>query len=93
MKIATLLNISGRAIAAEKGILVLNLGVVVRRASIFLLMTLHFPVMMSFLKKKKFKFQVDVLLADLSDVPFVNATLFAKVRLIDGGSFCQESDR
>lgn len=45
------------------------------------------------LKKKKFKFHVDFLLADLSDVPFVNAVLFAKVRLLDGGSFCELSPR
>lgn len=48
---------------------------------------------MNFLKKKKFKFQVDFLLADLSDVPYVNAVLFAKVRLLDGGTFCESAPR
>lgn len=45
------------------------------------------------LKKKKFKFQVDFMIADLTDVPFVVATLFAKVRLLDGGTFCEQSSR
>lgn len=35
--------------------------------------------------------QVDVLLADLSDLPLVNAALYAKVRLIDGGKFTAET--
>ncbi|XP_013783924.1 protein FAM102A-like isoform X2 [Limulus polyphemus] len=49
---------------------------------------------MSFmLKKKKYKFQVDFVLEDLTAVPFVNGMLFAKVRLLDGGSFSEMSSR
>ncbi|VDP04439.1 unnamed protein product [Soboliphyme baturini] len=43
------------------------------------------------LKRKRFKFQVDFMLADMSNVPFVNAVLFSKVRLLDGGTFCDYS--
>ncbi|XP_076343036.1 early estrogen-induced gene 1 protein-like isoform X2 [Tachypleus tridentatus] len=49
---------------------------------------------MSFmLKKKKYKFQVDLILEDLTAVPFVNGILFAKVHLLDGGSFSELSSR
>ncbi|XP_066548504.1 EEIG family member 2 isoform X1 [Amia ocellicauda] len=44
------------------------------------------------MKKKKFKFQVDFELEELSSVPFVNGVLFCKVRLLDGG-FSEESSR
>lgn len=44
-------------------------------------------------KKKKYKFAVRLRLEGLSSVPYINGRLFAKVRLIDGGSFCQESER
>ncbi|KAK4881466.1 hypothetical protein RN001_004785 [Aquatica leii] len=37
------------------------------------------------IKKKKYKFQVEVCLEELLEVPFVSAVLFAKVRLLDGG--------
>lgn len=48
---------------------------------------------MSFImRKKRFKFQVDFELDELSTVPFVNGVLFCKVRLIDGG-FTDESSR
>ncbi|XP_051983960.1 protein FAM102B-like [Xyrauchen texanus] len=49
---------------------------------------------MSFImmKKKRFKFKVDVELEELSSVPFVNGVLFCKVRLTDGG-FSEESSR
>uniref|UniRef100_A0A1A8G241 Family with sequence similarity 102, member B, a n=1 Tax=Nothobranchius korthausae TaxID=1143690 RepID=A0A1A8G241_9TELE len=49
---------------------------------------------MSFIlmKKKKFKFRIDVDLEELSSVPFVNGVLFCKVRLLDGG-FSDESSR
>uniref|UniRef100_A0A8C6PT39 EEIG family member 2a n=1 Tax=Nothobranchius furzeri TaxID=105023 RepID=A0A8C6PT39_NOTFU len=49
---------------------------------------------MSFIlmKKKKFKFRIDVDLEELSSVPFVNGVLFCKVRLVDGG-FSDESSR
>lgn len=36
-------------------------------------------------KKKKYKFQVEVCLKELLEVPFVSAVLFAKLRLLDGG--------
>ncbi|XP_043936193.1 protein FAM102B [Protopterus annectens] len=45
------------------------------------------------MKKKKFKFKVDFELDELSSVPFVNGILFCKVRLLDGGSFVEESSR
>ncbi|XP_013876981.1 protein FAM102B [Austrofundulus limnaeus] len=51
-------------------------------------------VIMSFIlmKKKRFKFKIDVDLEELSSVPFVNGVLFCKVRLLDGG-FAEESSR
>jgi hypothetical protein len=50
--------------------------------------------MMTFMmKKKKYKFQVSLRLDELTAVPFVNAVLFAKVRLLDGGSFRETSSR
>ncbi|XP_053099492.1 protein FAM102B isoform X1 [Hemicordylus capensis] len=45
------------------------------------------------MKKKKFKFRVDMELDELSSVPFVNGILFCKVRLLDGGGFNGESSR
>uniref|UniRef100_A0A1B6BZR1 C2 NT-type domain-containing protein n=1 Tax=Clastoptera arizonana TaxID=38151 RepID=A0A1B6BZR1_9HEMI len=45
------------------------------------------------MKKKKYKFSVDLCLEDLTAVPFVSAVLFAKVRLLDGGSFSDISSR
>ncbi|XP_003223647.1 EEIG family member 2 [Anolis carolinensis] len=45
------------------------------------------------MKKKKFKFRVELELDELSSVPFVNGILFCKVRLLDGGSFHGESSR
>jgi hypothetical protein len=39
------------------------------------------------MKKKKYKFQVELCLMELLAVPFVNGVLFAKVRLLDGGNF------
>ncbi|XP_075278346.1 EEIG family member 2 isoform X6 [Opisthocomus hoazin] len=44
-------------------------------------------------KKKKFRFRVELELDELSSVPFVNGVLFCKVRLLDGGSFSGESSR
>uniref|UniRef100_G3PPL5 C2 NT-type domain-containing protein n=1 Tax=Gasterosteus aculeatus aculeatus TaxID=481459 RepID=G3PPL5_GASAC len=37
-----------------------------------------------FAKKKKFKFQTQLTLEELSAVPFVNGVLFCKIRLLDG---------
>lgn len=45
------------------------------------------------MKKKKYKFQVQLCLEELAAVPFVNAVLFAKVRLLDGGNFSEISTR
>ncbi|KAI0218392.1 C2 NT-type domain-containing protein [Lamellibrachia satsuma] len=45
------------------------------------------------LKKKRFKFQVLFEVAELSSVPFVNGVLYAKVRLLDGGSFTEFTSR
>ncbi|XP_066965853.1 uncharacterized protein [Macrobrachium rosenbergii] len=36
-------------------------------------------------RKKKYRFQVTVMVEELQHVPFVNQVLFAKVRLLDGG--------
>ena len=44
-------------------------------------------------KKKKYKFQVEISLEELLEVPFVLAVLFAKLRLLDGGSFQDHSRR
>lgn len=53
-----------------------------------------FHVKMSFmLKKKKYKFKVDLVLQELSAVPFVNGILFAKIRLVDGGTFTESSQK
>ncbi|GMT31651.1 hypothetical protein PFISCL1PPCAC_22948 [Pristionchus fissidentatus] len=48
---------------------------------------------MSFLKRKRVKFAVDLQVCHLSDVPLVNAVLFAKVRLLDGGAFEAHTER
>ncbi|XP_017765164.1 PREDICTED: serine/arginine repetitive matrix protein 2 isoform X1 [Eufriesea mexicana] len=45
------------------------------------------------MKKKKYKFSVEVDLEELTAVSFVNAVLFAKLRLLDGGSFVDHSTR
>jgi len=45
------------------------------------------------IKKKKYKFQVDLELEELTAVPFVNAVLFSKVHLLDGGKFVDHSSR
>ncbi|XP_015606117.1 protein FAM102B isoform X2 [Cephus cinctus] len=45
------------------------------------------------MKKKKYKFSVEVGLEELTAVPFVSAVLFAKLRLLDGGSFVDHSTR
>ncbi|XP_076859545.1 early estrogen-induced gene 1 protein [Brachyhypopomus gauderio] len=49
---------------------------------------------MAFLvKKKKFKFQTQFTLEELTAVPFVNGVLFCKIRLLDGGDFATSSSR
>ncbi|XP_050407120.1 early estrogen-induced gene 1 protein isoform X2 [Patella vulgata] len=50
--------------------------------------------MMSFMsRKKKFKFHVNFMVEEISSVPFVSGILFAKIRLHDGGNFCEFSNR
>ncbi|XP_041371053.1 protein FAM102B-like isoform X2 [Gigantopelta aegis] len=50
--------------------------------------------MMSFMsKKKKYRFQVQLELEELSSVPFVSGVLFAKIKLRDGGSYLEHSTR
>lgn len=50
--------------------------------------------MMSFMsRKKKYKFHVTFDLEELSSVPFVSGILFAKIRLLEGGSFSELSER
>ncbi|XP_061509135.1 uncharacterized protein LOC1278939 isoform X9 [Anopheles gambiae] len=51
------------------------------------------PGMAFMMKKKKYKFSVELHLEELIEVPFLNAMLFAKVRLLDGGSFQAHSTR
>lgn len=50
------------------------------------------PGMAFMMKKKKYKFTVELHLEELVEVPFVNAMLFAKIRLLDGGSFQEISN-
>lgn len=50
--------------------------------------------MMSFMsRRKKYKFHVCFDLEELSSVPFVSGILFAKIRLLDGGSYSELSER
>ncbi|XP_043247196.1 protein FAM102A-like [Amphibalanus amphitrite] len=44
-------------------------------------------------KKKKYKFQVDLVVEELTAVPFVSAVLFCKVHLLEGGRFEEFSSR
>lgn len=50
-------------------------------------------VMAFMTKKKRYKFGVQCCLEELTEVPFVSAVLFAKVRLLDGGNFQEHSSR
>ncbi|XP_059093078.1 early estrogen-induced gene 1 protein-like isoform X1 [Tigriopus californicus] len=45
------------------------------------------------LKKKRYKFQVDLCLEELSEVTYSKAIMFAKVRQLEGGSFIGTSKR
>lgn len=45
------------------------------------------------MKKKKYKFSVDLSLDELDKVPFLSAVLFSKIRLLDGGTFQEISKR
>ncbi|KAH8375075.1 hypothetical protein KR093_002617 [Drosophila rubida] len=51
------------------------------------------PGMAFMMKKKKYRFNVEVKLQDLVEVALVNEVLFAKIRLLDGGSFQEYSSR
>lgn len=45
------------------------------------------------IKKKRFKFNVNFEVEELSSVPFVSGVLFTKIRLLDGGNFTALSPR
>jgi hypothetical protein len=45
------------------------------------------------MKKKHFKFDVKLEIEELASVPFVSGILFAKVRLLAGGSFTDFTNR
>ena len=45
------------------------------------------------IKKKRYKFQVDLTLNELTEVSFAKAVLFAKLRQLDGGSFTSSSKK
>ena len=45
------------------------------------------------MKKKRYKFQVDLCLDELGEVVYSKAILFAKVRQLDGGNFTDVSER
>ena len=50
--------------------------------------------MMSFMmKKKRYKFNVTFGLEELTSVPFLSGMLFAKIRLLEGGTFSEQSTR
>lgn len=51
------------------------------------------PGMAFMMKKKKHQFDVDFYLDKLIEVPFVNAVLFAKIRLLEGKTFQEFSNR
>ena len=44
-------------------------------------------------RKKRYKFNVSLVVEELSSVPFVSGILFAKLRLLDGGNFNEQSER
>ncbi|CAB3399521.1 unnamed protein product [Caenorhabditis bovis] len=48
---------------------------------------------MAFMKRKTVKFLVDIQICNLTDVPLVNAVIFAKLRLLEGGSFEDTTER
>lgn len=48
---------------------------------------------MAFIKRKGVKFSVNLQVCRLSDVPLVNAIVFAKIRLLDSGSFEDTTER
>lgn len=47
---------------------------------------------MPFLRKKRVKFGASLIIDKLTDVPLLNAVIFAKVHLLDGGTFTDTTD-
>ena len=45
------------------------------------------------MKKKRYRFQADLCLDELTEVSYSKAILFAKIRQLDGGSFQDVSRR
>ena len=45
------------------------------------------------MKKKRYKFQVDLCLDEMVEVAYSKAILFAKIRQLDGGNFTDVSKR
>ncbi len=45
------------------------------------------------LKKKRYRFNVDLCLEELSEVSYAKGVLFAKIRQVNGGSFTDVSKR
>lgn len=50
-------------------------------------------VMAFMIKKKRYKFDVQCCLEELTEVTFMYGVFFAKVRLLDGGNFQEVSSR
>ena len=55
--------------------------------------TLSVTNMAFMMKKKRYKFQADLCLDELTEVSYSKAILFAKIRQLDGGSFQDVSRR
>ena len=53
----------------------------------------HLSNMAFMMKKKRYKFHVDISELELSEVSYSKAILFAKVRQLDGGNFSDVSKR
>lgn len=53
----------------------------------------YHTVMAFMMKKKKYRFNVEVQLHDLDNVTWINEVIFAKIRLLDGGSFQEYCSR
>jgi len=45
------------------------------------------------MKKKKFKFDVNLSIEELSSIPYVTGVLFCKSRLLSGGDFSSHTPR
>ena len=53
----------------------------------------HLSNMAFMMKKKRYKFQVDLCLDEMVEVAYSKAILFAKIRQLDGGNFTDVSKR